>query len=250
MPYVAALMLGLLLSTGTASDQAPQISDADRQLALTHLRAGEDALATERFQEAEREFRAAIQLNPRLELAHYGLGRVFMATRQYQSAVDAFVSCKNLFQLSAAEDRDDRMAYERRLDDQIQGKRDELRALQSGRIRSSNPVSSIDRVREELSQLERLRQRSREPEGGPPPFILTALGGAYFRMNAFAEAEQEWRLAAAADPNIGEVHNNLAVVCMLTGRLEEAQREIQFAEKAGFRVSPGLKEELKRRAAK
>jgi tetratricopeptide (TPR) repeat protein len=250
MSYVTALFLGLLLSTNLTSSQAPRISEADRQLALTHLRAGESALATERFEEAEREFKAAIQLNPRLELAHYGLGRVFMATKQYQRAVDAFVSCRNLFQLSAAEDRDGRMAYERRLDDQIQGKRDELGALQSGRIRSSNPASSIDRVREELSQLERLRQRSREPESGPPPFILTALGSAYFRMDEFADAEREWRLALTADPNIGEVHNNLAVVFMLTGRLEEAQREIQLAEKAGFRVSPGLKEDLKRRAAK
>ena len=118
--------------------------------------------------------------------------------------------------------------------------RDELRNIQTGRVRSTNPTSSVDRVRSELSQLERLRQRTRESVGAMPPFILTALGSAYFRTGAFVDAEREWRKAVAVDPNIGEVHNNLAVVCMLTERYDEAEREIQLAEKAGFRVNEGL----------
>jgi predicted Zn-dependent protease len=173
-----------------------------------------------------------------------------MATRQYERAVDAFVSCRNLFQLNVADDRDARLAYERRLDDQIQGKRDELRALQSGRVTSQNPASSIDRVRSELSQLERLRQRSREPTADIPPFILTALGSAYFRTSAFADAEREWRAVVATDPSIGEVHNNLAVLLMLTGRYDEAEREVALAEKAGFRVSPMFKQDLNTRKAR
>ena len=36
---------------------------------------------------------------------------------------------------------------------------------------------------------------------------------------------------------------------MLTERYDEAEREIQLAEKAGFRVSEGLKQELKTRRA-
>jgi tetratricopeptide (TPR) repeat protein len=245
-PWALRLTLaGLLVSA-----QPSPLTDADRRAALTHLTAGQEALAVERFAEAEREFRAAIRLNPRLELAHYGLGQVFMATKRYEHAVDAFVSCRNLFQVNAAEDSGERLMYERRLDEQIESKRDELRMLQSGRVRSSNPTSSLDRVRTELTQLERLRGRSREPAGGTPPFILTALGSAYFRTGAFADAEREWRQAAAADPSIGEIHNNLAVVCMLTGRYDEAERELELAEKAGFKVNQQLKEDLKRRRAK
>ena len=245
MTLTLALAFAALLSLG----QQVRLTEIDRQTALTHLRAGQEAMAGERFDDAEREFRAAIKLNPRLELAHYGLGQVFMATRRYEHALDAFVSCRNLFQLNVAEDRDDRTIYERRLDDQIQSKREELRMLQSGRIRSGNPTVSVDRIRSELSQLERLRQRSRQPVGGIPPFILTALGSAFFRMGAFADAEREWRQAVDVDPNIGELHNNLAVVCMLTGRYEEAEREIQLAEKTGFRVSPAFKDELKAKKA-
>ena len=96
-----------------------------------------------------------------------------------------------------------------------------------------------------VSQLERLRRRSRESTPEIPAFILTALGSGYFRTGAFAEAEREWRAAVAVDASIGEVHNNLAVVLMLTGRYDDAEREISLAEKAGFRVSPAFKEELK-----
>jgi hypothetical protein len=34
---------------------------------------------------------------------------------------------------------------------------------------------------------------------------------------------------------------------MVTGRYDEAEREIQLAEKAGFRVSDGLKQDLKKK---
>jgi Flp pilus assembly protein TadD len=243
------LAISLVLAATPGFAQQVRLTEVDRQAALTHLKAGQEALAVERFEEAEREFRAAIRLNPRLEFAHYGLGQVFMATKRYDHAVDAFVSCRNLFQLNVADESGERLAYERRLDDQIESLRDELRALQSGRIRSSSP-GGADRVRTELTQLERLRGRSREPVGGMPPFILTALGSAYFRTGAFADAEREWRQAAAVDPGIGEIHNNLAVVCMLTGRLDEAERELDLAEKAGFKVNPQLRADLKKRRGK
>ena len=249
MLHALLLTIGLTLIASFVPPQQ-RLDEVDRQQALTHLQAGQAAMARERFEVAEREFRDAIRLNPRLELAHYGLGQVLMATRRYEHAVDAFVSCRNLFQVNVATDQDDRVTYERRLDDQIQSKRDELRALETGRARTTNTASSVDRVRSELGQLERLRRRSRESTPEIPAFILTALGSAYFRTGAFADAEREWRLAVAVEPTIGEIHNNLAVVCMVTGRYDEAEREIQLAEKAGFRVSPAFKEELTAKRAR
>ena len=246
LPAIVVVTLTMMLPATLASEQPARLSEIDRQAALTHLRTGQEALATERFDDAEREFRAAMQLNPRLELAHYGLGQVFMATKQYADAIDAFVSSRNLFQENVSQDRDAQLTYERRLDDQIQSKRDELSALTTGRLRRANP-GGVDRVRSELAQLEALRQRSREPVATTPPFILTALGSAYFRTGAFAEAEREWRLAVTVDPSIGEVHNNLAVVYMLTGKYDLADQEIALAEKAGFKVNPGLKEDLRSR---
>jgi Flp pilus assembly protein TadD len=62
-----------------------------------------------------------------------------------------------------------------------------------------------------------------------------------------ADAEREYREAIRVDPKLGEAHNNLAVTLMLTGRLDEAGQEIKAAEKAGFRVNPQFKEDLKQR---
>ena len=50
-----------------------------------------------------------------------------------------------------------------------------------------------------------------------------------------------------ADPRSGDAHNNLAVVLMLSGRLEEAEREVRLAEQAGVEVNPRLKDEIRKR---
>ena len=48
-------------------------------------------------------------------------------------------------------------------------------------------------------------------------------------------------------PSLGEAHNNLAVVYMLTGRIREAEAAVEKAEAAGFRVNPQLKKDIKAR---
>lgn len=62
-----------------------------------------------------------------------------------------------------------------------------------------------------------------------------------------AEAEREFRAALAADPGTGDAHHNLAVVCLVDGRLDEAERELRLAEKAGVPIHPRLKDELRKR---
>jgi Flp pilus assembly protein TadD len=63
-------------------------------------------------------------------------------------------------------------------------------------------------------------------------------------MGALDEAEREYRAALGADGSFGEAHNNLAVVLMMTGRLDEAQRHLDSAEAAGFSVDPRFKRDL------
>lgn len=203
----------------------------------------------EQWDEAEREFHAAIALDPRLDPAYCGLGRVNMARKRYARAVDAFVSCKSVFLGNVADRQTQRLATEQKIDEQLLSLKDYRRALETGRLRSRNLNESIRRVDDQIRQLERLQQRSLDSAPAVPPYILTALGSAHFRAGAFADAEREWRQAVATDPDIGELHNNLAVVLMLTKRYDEAEKEIQLAEKAGFRVSQGLKDDLKARKA-
>lgn len=46
---------------------------------------------------------------------------------------------------------------------------------------------------------------------------------------------------------MGEAHNNLAYIYMVTGRLAEAEKSVRLAEKAGLTVAPGLKADLEQR---
>ena len=57
----------------------------------------------------------------------------------------------------------------------------------------------------------------------------------------------EFEAALALCPRWGDAHNNLALVLMLTGRLDAAEREAKLAEKDGVEVSPRLKDEIRKR---
>jgi len=221
--------------------------ESQQTLALQHLQAGQRALHVERWEEAEREFKEALQLDPLLELGHYGLGQAYMGQKRHAEAVQAYRRCREVFFANARDRLANDVEAERRLDDQILSLRDYKRSLESGRQRTYNTGATINRLDSEIAQLENARHK--DPSAAPqtPPYISTALGSALFRTGAFPEAEQEWRNAVAVDPSIGEVHNNLAVVCMLTGRLDEAEREVKLAEKNGFKVSERFKQDLKER---
>jgi hypothetical protein len=62
-----------------------------------------------------------------------------------------------------------------------------------------------------------------------------------------ADAERNTLETLKTDPKVGEAHNNLAVVHMLTGRYPQADGEIAAAEKAGRLSQPAAqREDLKK----
>ena len=46
---------------------------------------------------------------------------------------------------------------------------------------------------------------------------------------------------------MGEAWNNLAVVYLMTSRYVDAENAVKAAEKAGYSVSPNLKDDIKRK---
>jgi Flp pilus assembly protein TadD len=79
----------------------------------------------------------------------------------------------------------------------------------------------------------------------PPAEVLLALGSAYFRNEDRDAAEATWKAAIGVNPKYGEAHNNIAVIYMQTDRLDQALEEVTLAEKAGFKVNPQFKADLK-----
>ena len=58
---------------------------------------------------------------------------------------------------------------------------------------------------------------------------------------------RQYRAAINADAKAGEAHNNLAVVLMMKAQYADALAELKAAEKAGFRVNPELRDQIKSR---
>jgi len=237
MPLLIAATLLIGLSAPAWSQET-----TDHREAMRHLRLGEDSMRLERWDSAEAEFQSAIRLEPSLEMAHYHLGQVYMATRRYPAAVRAYLGCREAFISSNRQRALGDLQSQRGLDDQIQALQDQETALGSGR---GNVLSGgkfeLDRQIADLRAI----QRQSKSVSGIPAWISFALGSAYFRSGAIADAEREYVEALRVDPNSGEIHNNLAVVYLQTGRHAEAESEIIAAEKHGFRVNPQLKADLK-----
>jgi len=233
----------LFVAVAAGAAEAQFASDRDRREALDRYREGQELMERERFEQAAEAFQGAIDKDPLFTLAHYGLGQSYMALRRYTSAVHAFTACREAFRTLHQLHQKDRMRVERQRDDEIREVRESLRRIRSGQVGRS--LLTADKLQRHLAALE----RQRSLVGGvfrPPAEVALSLGSAYFRSGALADAEREYRAALDVDPDMGEAHNNLAVVLMLTGRLEEAGREIEQAKASGFPVNPMFEKDLEK----
>lgn len=241
----ATMLLGILslpAAPGTAQTQA------DRARAQGHYRAGWREFRVEAFDRAAEEFSKAAALDPEHELAYYGIGRAYVALKRYVEAIEAYRTSRRLFQQSVGDRFTNQQDLRRRWQDQVRAFDELIRQSQQG----PQTAQSQHRTRQLEDQRRRIRQnldrdQSTVLDTTVPAFISLALGSAYFRAERLTEAEVEYKACLQADPKAGEAWNNLAVIYMLTDRLADAERAVAAAEKTGFKVNPGLKDEIAKR---
>jgi Flp pilus assembly protein TadD len=243
----AGWLVLLIAAIGFSVPRAPQLSQRDQHAANQHFRLGMQALLGEQYDAAEREFREAVKIDPLYDAAFYGLGQVYMATKRFDSAVKAYIAARDAFKTATAAESLASITSDRRLRDQIDALKDYERNLMRQTAVSRNPgaQSAIDRVHEQIQQLE--TRMGRRAGATPPPVpggLSMALGSAYFRLNKLEDAEREYKAAIEVSPSLGEAHSNLAVVYLVTGRISEADAAVKAAEKAGFKVNPRLKDDI------
>ena len=219
-------------------------SDLDRRQAVQHYRTGLELLGAEQFEKAEREFLMAIELDSLFTLARYGLGQSYMAQRRYASAIVAFNGCRDAYQEIANLRQQDAFNADRLIIDEIQELRESISRVRSGQIRNVGPAT-LQRLESRLDDLERMRGTDVAHRSYVPAEVLLALGSAYFRNQQIDDAEREWKAATAVNPSLGEAHNNLAALYAMTGRKSEAEVAIRAAERAGYRVNPRLKTDVR-----
>lgn len=220
--------------------------------ARSHFRAGFRALAEARWESARDEFSRAVDLDPRFAWAHYGLGRAQMGLKRYDEAVQTLRRCRDSFLESAALDEARAASADMLANDRMRELRDMLAFLElaTNRFGSREGPGAQTRAMFDVENAIRRIQESRQRRVRPPAVpaeVLLALGSSYYRMGALQDAEREYRAALDGDGGLGEAHNNLAVVCLLTDRPEEAQASLQRARKAAFPVDPRLEREIRKR---
>jgi tetratricopeptide (TPR) repeat protein len=223
------------------------VEDRAHREAIEHYRAGQRFMYAENWPDAEREFKSAIKLDPLLVLAHYALGQSYMNMKQYPDAVKAFTACRQAYLDVSALQAGDKVRGDMRRDEEIQELRDSVRTIQSGVIKLAQPEMTILKLEERIRDLENTKRRGGEGIAEVPAEFSLALGSAYFRSGALTDAQREYEAALKARPKFGEAHNNLAVIYMLQGRLQDAAEHLKSAEKAGFHVNPAFKADLEKR---
>ena len=231
-----ALIAGATIGVDAQTFPDPQ---AQREAQELH-RAGLKFLAAEQFDRAVDAFSSAIAKDSLLSGAYYGMGQAYMNLQRFSDAAKAYAGCIEASRALHTMQQTNQFDVDKRREEEIRALRTILNDLRGIR----------EPTRLQMEQHLRDLENQRRTIGGafrPPAEVLLALGSAHFKNGERDAAEGEWKAAADANPKLGEAHNNLAVIYMQTGRLEEAEQSLKQAEKAGFRVNPQFKEDLKKK---
>jgi tetratricopeptide (TPR) repeat protein len=223
-----------------------QPANVSRERALAPYRQGLDHLRAEAWDRAVTAFQQAIDIDNSFELAYYGLGRARMPQRRYAEAIVAFTRCRDLFLAQVGRQFSTRHDAQRYRQDRLNEIDELIRQYQQGplTIRAQDAIRQLEQQKRDIrEQFE--RGMNITIENAVPAYVSLALGSAFFRSEQFADAEREYKAAIAADPRSGEAFNNLAVVYLQTGRAREAEEAVRSAERAGFKVHPQLKADIK-----
>jgi tetratricopeptide (TPR) repeat protein len=219
-------------------------SDADRREAFKHYRVGQELLAAEQYEKAAEAFRTSIKYDPLLTDAHYGLGQSFMGLQRYASAIQAFNGCIDAARRLHDLRQKDRVSTDRVIDEEIRELKDSVRRVASGQVRVGQPQIKQTQLEQRIQELERSRS-TLSANFEVPATVLLSLGSAHFRNGDRAAAERHWSDAVQINSKLGEAWNNLAVIHLGAGRKKDAEDAVKNAERAGFRVNPRLRDDIR-----
>lgn len=235
------------------SSSRATVDPKTREQALEHHRRGWRALAAEDWDSAREQFTSAIRVIAVFPMAYYGLGKAHMGLKTFDNAITAFSTCRDQYKMMAGAEFGSQLEVKQRRQDQMLELRSVLRELQSApsaQTRAAQGLAQSRQIRDLQTYLRQLEDAdksgySTSPDLAVPAEVFLSLGSAHFRANHLSEAEAQYLNALKAKPDFGEALNNLAVIALMDGRAGEAEEYAKKAEKAGYRVNPQLKDDIK-----
>jgi len=245
MSRAIAAVTGLLLLVVSAAATAQVLaSDSDRREALKHYRAGQELLSGDQWDKAAEAFQLSIKHDSLLTDAHYGLGQAYMGRQRFASAIQAFEACIDAARSLHRLREKDRVNTDQAIDEEIRELKDSMGRVGSGQVRVAQPNIKVTQLQQRIDELERSRSSVGRPFEAPAT-VLLSLGSAHFRNGDREGAEKNWAEAVRVNSTLGEAWNNLAVIYLGSGRKQDAENAVKNAERAGFRVNPRLKEDIR-----
>src|SRR4051812_1304121 len=245
-------MPSMFSTTDTLRAQSPNNATSGATAeAARHYAKGWEAIRSESWDAAAREFQQAVDTVPRFALAYYSLGRAEMGRKNFAAAITAYTRCKDIYQTGGGEGFTNQLDARQRLTDRIleyQAALNQANIQSAGRGTGQSQSLYVRQLQADMQRLEQARDRATNMtvDMSVPYFVPMALGAAYFRSGRFADAEREYKAAVAANAGSGETYNNLAVLYLTTRRLNEADEAVRAAEKTGFRVNEELKGDIRK----
>ena len=199
-------------------------------------------MSAEQFEKAAVAFEAAIKADPLFTDAHFGRGQSYMGLKRYASAVQAFESTLEAARtLHSLRDKN-RVAVDRQIDEELRELREQVR--RTAELKGGGVAARTTQLEDRVADLERQKSSVGSPFE-PPAGVSLSLGSAYFRNGDRAKAEEWWSAAVRVNSRMGEAWNNLAVIYLTSARKPQAEEAVRNAERAGFRVNPRLKDDIK-----
>jgi tetratricopeptide (TPR) repeat protein len=240
---IVAVVAAAALGVSAFGFSQPRV---DRERAKLSYKAGYEQFRAERFAEAATFFQQAIDVDPEYDLAYYMLGRADMAQKKYTEAIGAFAKCRDIYRAQAGRQFSNAQEAQRYRRDRITEIDEMIRQVSSG-PQTAQAQDQLRQLQEQKRQIQDVISRGNNLtiDSTVPAWVSLSLGSAYFRAQKLPDAEREYKAALDVDPKAGEAHNNLAVVYLLTGRYDDAQKSITQAKKVGFRVNPQLEQDIK-----
>ncbi len=241
-------LLIVILSAVAAVNATAQTA-AERQRARVQDKLGWEDMRAEAWEKAIKSFQNAIAIDPTFEVPYYGLGRAYMALKNFSSAIVAYERCRDLYRAQAGRQFTNAQEAQRYRQDRLTEIDEQLRQAQSGPTTAARleMVRQLQNVRRDIQENIQ-RGNDMTIESSVPAWVSLGLGSAYFRAGRLAEAEREYKATLASDPRSGEAHSNLAVVYFETGRYAEAAASLQAAKRTGFKVNPELERAIREKA--
>jgi Flp pilus assembly protein TadD len=199
--FVLALIQDYIGRTEEAEKEYKEAIRINPNLAEVHNNLGNLLYKLKRFGEAEKEYKEAVRINPDHAKAHNNLGILLYNLKRFEEAEEEYKEAVRI-------NPDYAEAHNNH----------------------GNLLSDLKRFEEaEKKYRKAIELKDNLPDKGAK--VHNNLGVLLYDLKRFEEVEKEFKEAIRVNPNLAEAHNNFGVLLGNLKRFEEAKKELEIAKR-------------------